>query len=694
MLDILIEVGVEELPISEGERIIDELGDKFKDFFREKELNFKNLIATGTPRRIVLIIEQLEEKQNDKLVKVYGPPKKIFFDNENQITKAGESFLTKNNKKLDEIKFEIKDDKKNVETAVFEQNIIGENSVDLIKFNFEELINSVYIRKRMRWSDKNFTFVRPVRWLLALCNDKLLDLKIGNTCSAGITYGHKILAPEKFEIDSISKYFEVLEKNYVIVDKNLRKKILVSKIRELIDDSCEIIDLDETILDINNFLVEYPTPFKAKFKNEFLNLPEEVLISTMKKHQKYFPVYDSEKKLKNEYIGVSNMTPKYIENIIEGNTKVITARFDDARFYYEEDLNKSFQSLNDNLKSVTYIDGIGSVYNKTERMKNLGIYFCELLKLNAETKNEIITACELSKFDLATGLVYEFPHLQGYMGKHYAEKKGVQKIVSDSISQHYLPVGDLNDLPETIVSKVTALAEKFDTVCSCFLLGLKPTGSSDAYALRRAARGIIAIISSLNTHINIKDVLNKSLEFCNNFLTKKSKKTFKEIFDEINEFFILRIENLYNEKGYDLETIRMSMLTDTGTIDVIEIENKIEALFKMLNNESFLKVKNGFKRVNNILKKNRISGDINKDFFENEFEKSLYEKFLTIKKDSSELIKSDDYEKCISVLSELGTYIDEYFDNVMVMCKDEKVKNNRIIMLNEILEYYKTIYNF
>jgi len=697
MLDILIELGVEELPISEAENIIDELGDSIKDFCRDNELKFRNIISTGTPRRIVLVIEQLIETQADKEKKNFGPPKNMFFNNDGTLSKAGESFLSKSGKSLEQIVFEKKDESKPVEFSMYVEKIKGNSSLDMLLSNFKSFLDNMHIKKRMMWTDKNFIFSRPVRWICAICNGNPLIFKLANIQSSNITYGHRFLSTEPVEINSIEQYFSYLEQNFVIADKSKRKKILIDRIKKIIDPEFEKIDLDEELININNFLVEYPTPFKCEFSQDFLDLPESVLISTMKKHQKYFPVYSVKTdKLLNYFIGVSNMTDKYIDNIKEGNTRVITARFEDAKFYYYDDLKKEISFFNDKLKSITYIDGIGSIYKKVLRIKRLIEIISEKMNLSKSQIEDCLNAGEICKFDLATGMVYEFPQLQGFIGTNYALKKNIKPDIAKSIQEHYLPVGNLKELPGSIPAMITSLADKFDSISSCFILGIKPTGSADPYALRRASRGIISIIKSAGYNLNINELFEKSFDLCLSDYEKKTKPEKNKTLNDMISFFKSRLENILIENGFEQNFVNMSLNAgdEASGLNIMTIFKKTEAVSKLKDNENLDKVAQAFKRINNILKNISQFNPVDKTLFVLDIENMLYEKFLDIKKETSNYISNNDLQNTIKSLTELGNLIDCYFTEVMVMDKDEKIKINRVSMLNEIISYYKNIYAF
>ncbi len=517
MLNILIELGVEELPVSEGEKIIIELGETVKDFFRDCCIEYKTIYATGGPRRITLVIEELAERQQDKIVSVYGPPRQVFLDAAGSVTKAGENFLIKNQITINELQFEKKDDGKgkDIEYAVYTKKIQGAASLDLLKNNIKKILDELPIKKRMRWLNNDFLFSRPVRWICAVCNGSPFDLQIGAICSSNITYGHRFLAPEALEICGIDDYFTKLENAFVIADKNIRKKIMLQKMRLLINEETENITLDEELIDINNFLVEFPVPLRAEFSVDFLELPPETLTSTMMKHQKYFPIYDKKSGvLKNSFISITNMKSDVEETIRAGNLRVINARFEDAKFYYTEDLSKNISEFMEKLKKTTYIEGLGSVYDKSERIKKISEFLCNAFCLDDSIKNAALEAAGMCKFDLASGMVYEFPQLQGIIGTYYALKKNIPEIISNTIRDHYLPAGNLNILPASEVAKIVALADKIDTICSCFIIGMKPTGSADPFALRRAARGIIAIL--INTNYQIRPDLRNFISIKKN----------------------------------------------------------------------------------------------------------------------------------------------------------------------------------
>jgi len=697
MLDILIELGVEELPVSEGEKIIDMFGDSVRDFFREYELQFKNILATGGPRRIVLVIEELQDRQEDKMLKIYGPPRNVFFSQDGAVSKAGENFLQKNNIGINELLFESKDDakSKDIEYAVYTKKIEGYSSIILLKSSIKKILDSLSIKKRMRWADRETQFSRPIRWICALCNGKIFDLEVGSIKSSNITYGHRFLSPQSVEINGIEDYFEKLEKKFVYADKNKRKRVMLEKMRKLINEENEDIFLDDELIDTNNFLVEFPEPLRADFPEEFLLLPKETLTSTMIKHQKYFPIYNKKSgELKNSFISISNMTQTYVENIREGNLRVINARFEDAKFYYNSDLEKDISFFTDKLKAVTYIEGLGSVFDKTQRLMKTAEFLCGKIGCNEKQKMDVLKAAEICKFDLASGMVYEFPQLQGIIGEYYARKKNLPENISSTIREHYLPAGNHNELPQTATAKIVALADKTDIICSCFILSLKPTGSADPYALRRAARGIISIIQDYNISIDLADLFAYAMNLCAENLTLKNKTDSSAILAEIISFTALRLENLFLEQNFDQQFITMSINRISENFDIIRIKRKLEAITKLRNDENLEKVIKAFKRTNNILKKIDEFVSVKASLFSEDIEKSLYSDFNSIRDNVEISLKSNDYENIIRQLAGLGKIIDEYFEKVMVMDKNSDIKNNRLSMLKEITDYYKKIYNF
>ncbi|HPP88284.1 MAG TPA: glycine--tRNA ligase subunit beta, partial [bacterium] len=694
MLDILIEIGVEELPISEGEKIINDFGAAMREFLEENNLRYQMCAATGSPRRIVLIIKELLEKQADSELKIYGPPKNVFFDAANQITKAGEKFLEKNNKKISDVIFSKKPEANNdIEYALIIEKKAGENAIDLLAKNIEDILLSLNIKKKMRWTDENLMFSRPIRWICALANNEKLNLKIADVVADNKTYGHRFLSPNAIEIKSIDDYFDQLKKNHVIADKFSRKKIMLTKIEKLIENTNLSVELDEELIDINNFLVEYPNPIICEFPKDFLKIPEETLISTMKKHQKYFAMYDKTSgKLTNKFVVISNMTDKFINNIKRGNERVITARFEDAKFYYEDDLKKDLVYFNDKLKKITYIDGIGSIYKKIERMKKIVEYISTKFCVSETDKTKALQSTELCKFDLATGMVYEFPQLQGMIGAHYAKKKGIDDVVANSIKTHYLPAGNLSELPDSVCAKLTALADKFDIMSVCYLLSLKPSGSADPYAVRRAVRGTIAIIRSFQINIDLIEILKYSLSLAYQDLENKKNIAIENVLNELLEFYKNRFVNLLEEEGKNINFIRMAVDAQTDKFDILAIDKKLTALLNLQNDENLQKVLQAFKRLNNILKKLDSLKKVDISLFQDNIEKELYDKFLEIKKEVEEFVIKNNYEKIIIKLSMLGPIIDRYFDSVLVMAKDEKIKNNRLAMLKEISDYYKKQY--
>ncbi len=673
MKDLLLEIGTEEIPAGFMPSAIKELKENADKYLNEKRIQFNNIKVIGTPRRLVLLVEGLAEKQSDIEELVKGPAVKIAFDEEGSPSKAGAGFARGQGVDPSEL---IKKELDGVEYIYALKQLKGENVEVIIPEFFVSMIVGLHFPKPMRWESFDFKFARPIRWLLGIYEDKFIDFGIEGVQSGNKTRGHRFLGKGEIEVSSVQDYFMKLEENYVIVDQDKRRSIIVEQMKVLEEENGFLIGEDEDLLEEVVHLVEYPTALVGDFEEHFLQIPSEAVITPMKEHQRYFPVFDKEGNLANHFITVRNGNNQHIETVKEGNEKVLTARLKDAEFFYEEDKKNSLESNLEKLKTVVYQEELGTIFEKVQRIILNTSKISELLCVSEEIKENAERGATLAKADLVTNMVYEFPELQGIMGEKYARLSGEKEVVSKAIFEHYLPRNAEDILPETLEGKIISIADKIDTITGSFAIGVEPTGSQDPYALRRQAQGICKIIIEGDLKLPLRELLNIAVSSFEGKIDIK-----EETIQKLYDFFGLRMRNILTEQGYSYDVIDGVLAKDYSALS--RVIKKAAALSKIKESEEFEALLAGFLRANNITKKCEAS-EINEDFLENQFEKNLYNAYIEVQIKVMELLREEKYYEILVEIASLEKEINDFFDNVMVMVEDEKIKNNRLALVKSI----------
>ena len=672
---LLIEIGVEELPAIPFLKELPNIEKKWLNILEKYNLitNFKFFY---TPRRLVLWHREFALKQPNMIKEFIGAPLKVAYDKDNNPTKACIGFAKKCGVKVEELS---KIEKNNREVLYYQQEIEGRNSQDLIANMLEEFINSLHFGKTMKWGTLNKNFIRPIRWFNVMLENQNIDFELFGLKSNNQSYGHRNISYKPFDIDFAGDYFCKLLKNGVILYQDERKEKILTQFKEIEKTNNIKIEIDEDLLNEIVAITEYPTALIGKFDKELLELPDEVIITSMKEHQRYFPV-KKDGKLVNNFIVVSNSYTENFEKIIAGNEKVLKARLQDGLFFYHNDLKNGFNT--DGLKKILFMQGAGTVYDKELREVKIGLslvnnYILELknetLKSESELNQLIEKTILLSKADLMTEVVYEFTELQGLMGFYYAQKFGEDDLLSYGLKEQYFPVGENSELPTSTFSSIIALSNKLDTLMTLFSLNKIPTGSKDPFALRRAVLGIIKIILDKNLTFNIDSIID--------ILQKDYKEFDLKI---LKEFFKDRFYQIYN----DINPSIIKSVLLSGENDIIEISKKIQALNIIVNSDGFRKSFTTFKRVANITKDINLDDDliINENLFETNFEKDLYSKWNLI------IGKSYlNYEEKLDAMFNIKFELDNFFDNVLVNAENEELKNTRKNLIANIYKEFKKI---
>ena len=647
---LLIEIGVEELPAIPFLKELPNIEKKWNDILEnnnlECEFNFYY-----TPRRLTLWHREFPTKQADKIIEVWGAPKAIADKN----SKVIEGFAKKNGVKVEDVTFNTKG---NQEFLYIKQEQKGQQSKNLLAEMIEEFLKSLNFGKTMRWGDNKAEFIRPIRWVVAMIRDEAIKFETFGVESGNITFGHRNFK-EPIELDFVGKYFCKLDKQGVILYQDERRAKILREIEKIEKDNNLKVEIDEDLLEEIVTITEYPTPLLGTFDEKFLELPDEVIITSMKEHQRYFPVYKDDK-LTNNFVVVSNSLSEDYSEVINGNERVLRARLSDGLFFWENDLKNGFNV--DGLKNITYMAELGSVYDKVEREVKVAEILANKLDENVELIKRAVT---LSKADLLTEVVFEFTELQGIMGYYYATKFGEDENVALAIKEQY------QNSASNKFSAIISISAKLDTIMSLFSIGKLPKGNKDPFALRRASIGIINLIKEHNLSLDLVEIIE---------LLKSNYKEFNT--NLVVEFIFERLYQIY--KSVNPSVIKAVLAS--GDTNILEIDKKIKALNEIVNSEDFKNVNTTFKRVANIIKDMDLEKDVevNETLLVEEAEKTLYKAFKEKNKGETYLEKMDN-------LFGLKPEIDNFFDNVMVNVEDENLKNNRKNLIATIYKAFSDI---
>lgn len=670
---LLFEVGVEELPSRFVSSTLDQIKGNLTKLFNENRIKFDDIKAYGTPRRLAFIVEGISDKQTDLEEEVKGPSKKIAIDADGNFTKPALGFMKSKGLKEEDVIFKTVGKDEYIFGTIRQA---GCETSEVLKTILPQAVKMVVFPKAMRWGGKNMRFARPIRWMVTLLNDKVLEIDLEGIISSNVTKGHRFLGQSEFEVNSLEDYLTKLEENFVILDQDKRKSIIKEQCINVANTLGGEIEFDEDLLEEVTHLVEYPTAFYGEFDKEYAKLPKEVVTTPMQQHQRYFPVLKDGKLLPN-FIAVRNGNDYKIENVKKGNEKVLEARLADALFFYKEDTKKDLESYIEKLKSVVFQAKLGTVYDKSLRIEKLSVKILDLLGLSqdeADTKR----AAKLCKADLVTGMVFEFTELQGIMGREYAKVGGENEAVSEAIFEHYLPrfAGDI--LPQTNAGIALSIADKLDSIAGFFAIGIHPTGSQDPYALRRQALGVINILMDRKLDISLKSLVDISLENYTNLEFDK-----QTVANEMMEFFNERIKNLFRELGIRYDVIDAVLSANIDNVSDMYI--RAEELNNWLQKDELVEMLTAFNRVSTLAQK-ATSSEVKEELLVEDAEKALYNEFKNVKESVKSLLSEKRYSESLDAFASLRPSIDNMFDSVMVMDKDEAIKNNRLGLLKQIYD--------
>ena len=671
--DYLFEIGTEEMPAHVVERSVKQLADRTQKFLKENGLKFKCVKTFSTPRRLTILVEELAEKQDDIDEIKKGPAKKIALDQDKNWTKAAQGFARGQGMTTDDIYFE---ELKGTEYAYVHVQKEGKKTSSIL-LGMSEIVKAMTFPTKMRWDSNDFEFVRPIHWLVSLFGNEVVPVKILDITAGRKTEGHRFLG-DSVVLANSSDYEDALKDQFVIVDATKRRNMIVDQMNKLVKKNNWQIKPDKSLLEEVTNLVEYPTVFAGSFAKKYLQMPQEVLITSMKDNQRYFEVYDQNGELINHFISVRNGNKDYLENVVSGNEKVLVARLDDAQFFYDEDRKYPLSHFVQKLDNVSFHDKIGSMSEKMKRVQIIGDYLANKWNLDAQTIKDFDRASQLYKFDLVTQMVGEFAELQGVMGKHYAKLAGEKDDVAEAIEEHYMPTTSEGKLPATTVGSLLSVADKLDTIITFFAAGMIPSSSNDPYALRRYAYGIVRILLEQKWSLPFNEVLPEIVSALEKKTPAKLPKTAEQE-EQISSFIRDRINQYLQKNNYKYDIIDAVLASSQQ--DPIQILAAAKVLQLHHDDDKFKPVVESLTRINNILKKAKYKGqnEVKSDLFDNETETELAN---GVKK----LNKVNDLAALYDGFVKLQPVIDLYFDTNMIMAKDETVKNNRLAQLNSVAQ--------
>ncbi len=675
---LLLEIGTEELPISIFPDILSRMSELMAAELAKADLAYETIDAFATPRRLVVMVKGLAERQPDKVNEVIGPPYKVAFDQDGQPTKAALGFAQKQGVDVKDLIAVETPKGKYVGVRVTQK---GRPAKEVLTELLPRYILSLSFPKSMRWYKFKLRFVRPIHWLLALLDEEVVPFSLEEIKSGNVSYGHRFVSQEPIEVSSPATYLSTLKDHYVIVDHNERQEKIMTLVKEEANEINGEPIIDKDLLNWVVFLVEYPLAIRGKFASEFLSLPEPVLITVMKQHQKYFAVRDEDGKLLPAFVAIIN-TPVKDKNLVRvGLERVLSARLADARFFYETDLKQPLSERIEALKGVIFQADLGTVWEKVERIKAVCAKLAERVSFN--DKEKLIRAAQLCKADLTTEMVGEFPELQGIMGGIYAEKQGEDSAVAKAIAEHYLPTEAGGALPETEMGALLSLADKIDTIVGCFGVGLIPTGTADPFGLRRQAIGILRILKEKSLPLSLFELVELAL----NAYGERFKEQKEEIKTKVVSFFKNRLAHLLMEIGYSHAITSAILSEDVFDGYIPETFAKAEALKEFSLLDEFEPLVIAYKRVNRIIEKPVLQPP-NPDLFEADEERTLYAKFLEARDEINSLLQKKAYLEALHCLLHLKPYIDQFFDHVMVMVDDADLRQNRLALLTQIRQLF------
>ncbi|MCX7780332.1 MAG: glycine--tRNA ligase subunit beta [Negativicutes bacterium] len=678
--DLLLEIGTEEIPAKFMPGILSQMETLAQERFAGERIGFSEIKAMGTPRRIVLVVRDVADVQQDKISENRGPSVKVAFDAEGKPTKAAEGFARGQGIVASELI--VRD---GYVYAVIHQT--GRPVAEILPQILPDLIASLNFPKSMRWGDLDMRFVRPIRWLVALLGSDVIPFSLAGIAAGNVTRGHRFLSRGDIVVKDANDYFAKLAEHHVMVDPEVRRSVIREQVEKLAQRQGGEAGIDEELLEEVTYLVEYPTALCGRFEEAYLELPPQAIITPMREHQRYFPVWGADGKLLPLFITVRNGGLDYIDIVRHGNERVLRARLADARFFFNEDQKTPLAERVEKLKTMVFQEGLGTLFDKTLRLKRLAVEIAKSAGIDAAEHPVIERGAFLAKADLVTGMVYEFTELQGIMGRQYALLNGENPAVAEAIYEHYLPRFAGDTLPETHAGRVISIADKLDNIVATFSRGLIPTGSQDPYALRRQALGVAYILINAKYHISLAKLTADTMDL----LGISDPGHREKITADIIEFFKLRLKNILTDENLRYDMIDAVMAA--GVDDLYDAWLRGQALLLDGGTIAMQRAVQALTRAGN-LAKNASREKIDPALFTTDAERDLYHVYLAAKDRIDSLTAAREYRGVLEVMAGLATPIDAFFSTVMVMVEDLAVRENRLALLKAITGLTSRIADF
>jgi glycyl-tRNA synthetase beta chain len=683
MKELLLEIGTEEIPAGFISQALSDLESLAQKELEASRIDFEGMRTLATPRRLVLYIASLSEKQKDIEVKKVGPSKQSAFDEKGNPTKAATGFAKSQSVKVESLTL-TQTEKGEYVCAIKKE--IGRPTLELLPSMLPKLILSIPFQKSMRWAEVSIRFARPIHWILALFGGEVIPFKLGNMMSGNVTFGHRFMHSGSIPVTTFHSYLEKTKEAFVLVDPLERKKKIEEEIVRTATSVSGKTLRDEDLLNEVNFLVEYPIALCGTFDREFLSLPGEVLIHSMKEHQRYFPVTDENGTLLPHFIVISNIASNDQRVVVKGNERVLRARLSDAAFFFRDDMKIPLEQRLEQLKQVVFQAKLGTSYEKVMRFKELALFISE--RINPTFQASVERTCLLCKVDLVTGMVGEFPKLQGIVGREYARLSGEKPEIAEGIYEHYLPGFAGDRLPATPIGDMVSIADKLDTLVGCFGIGLLPTGTADPFGLRRQALGIIRIILEKKYPLSLIELIEES----ERLLKEKRERSFEEVRQDVLDFFRVRYQNFLLDRGYPFDVIEAVISISFDKL--IDAQHRIDALKAAREWKDFESIVIAFKRAMNILKGTPPPKEVNRSLFSDPVEQNLYRAFLEAREKIEFHLSERAYEQALQEMTLMKKPIDDFFDGVMVMVENEAIRDNRLALLEGIGQLFLRIADF
>lgn len=678
--DLLFEIGTEEIPARFMPGALGQFTDLAKKALTDKRIDFASLKTVGTPRRLALIVHGVAEEQANQTIKKKGPSIKLAYDSAGKPSKAAEGFARGAGVAATDL---ISED--GYVYAVIHDT--GKPVAGLLPELLQGLASALAFPKNMRWGDGDLKFVRPIHWLVALFGAEVVPVEFAGIVSGRVSRGHRVLGSASVSIPTATDYETLMRDNFVIVDPTERRAIIRRQVEELAVAQGGTANIDAELLEEVLFLVEYPTALCGRFEEKFLDLPADAIITPMREHQRYFPVFSADGKLFPVFITVRNGGTEYIDNVRHGNERVLRARLADARFFYDEDRKVPLGERVGKLKTIVFQEGLGTMYDKAQRLKKMSVVIADQTGVTAGDLPLVERAAELAKADLMTGMVCEFTELQGVMGEEYARLSGESPIVSKAIFEHYLPRFSGDILPSTAAGRAVAIADKIDNIVTTFSRGLIPTGSQDPYALRRQALGVVNILIDGKISLSLSEMAESAMDLAG--MVEEAKR--QKVLDSFQEFFRLRLKNVLSDAGVRYDIIDALLATNTN--DVYDAWLRAMAMASPEGTAALERAVEAFTRAANLAGKTECE-NVEESLFENAAEASLYQACEAAESRIAGAINDQEYLAALQVIADLAAPIDAFFASVMVMAEDVRVRDNRLALLRRISIFTRKIADF